>query len=169
MKKTLLINIIIALIWISCTPLGVSMKKNQENEKTEDSTVQQTRYEPPASPVQLTFLDTLNRGNEITLENTDFQKEESVPVSEVVLNQAEAVVRYKIQLFASSQIETVRELKRQIETKVNLPLSISFESPYYKLLAGNFLQRAEAEKNLKNIKSLGYTDAWIISTKAANN
>jgi len=107
MKKTLLINIIIALIWISCTPLGVSMKKNQENEKTEDSTVQQTRYEPPASPVQLTFLDTLNRGSEITLENTDFQKEESVPVSEVVLNQAEAVVRYKIQLFASSQIETV--------------------------------------------------------------
>ncbi len=169
MKKTLIINIIIALIWISCTPLGVSRKKNQEDEKAEDSTVQQTRYEPPASPVQLTFLDTLNRGNEITLENTDFQKEESVPVSEVVLNQAEAVVRYKIQLFASSQIETVRELKRQIETKVNLPLSISFESPYYKLLAGNFLQRAEAEKHLKNIKSLGYTDAWIISTKAANN
>lgn len=168
MKKTLIFNIIVAIFWIGCTSLGVSRKNLQEDEKLEDSTIQPTRYEP-VSPAQLTFLDTLNRGNEITLENNDFQKEESVPVSEVALNQVEAAVRYKIQLFASSQIETVREMKRQVETKVNIPLSISFESPYYKLLAGNFMQRTEAEKHLKKIKSLGYTDAWIISTKTVNN
>lgn len=168
MKKTLLFNIIIALICIGCTSLGVSRKKVQEDEKPEDSTAQQTRYEP-SGPVQFTFLDTLNQGNEITLENTDFQKEESVPVSGVALNQAEAEVRYKIQLFASSQIETVRDLKRQVETKITLPLSISFESPYYKLLAGSFLQRTEAENHLKKLKNLGYTDAWIVSTKAVSN
>ncbi len=168
MKKALIFNIIIALIWIGCTSLGVSRKKNQDNEKPEDTTIEQTRYEP-SSPAQFTFLDTLNRGNEITLENTDFHKEESAPVSEVALNQAETAVRYKIQLFASSQIETVRDLKRQVEKKVNLPLSISFESPYYKLLAGSFLQRTEAETHLKKIKNLGYSDAWIISTKTVNN
>ncbi len=164
MKKTLIFNIITALICIGCTSLGVSRKKIQEDEKPEYNTVQQTQYES-TSPVQLTFLDTLNKGNEINLENTDFQKEESVPVSGMTLNQSETAVRYKIQLFASSQIETVREMKRQVETKVNLPLSISFESPYYKLLAGSFLQRTEAENNLKKLKSLGYNDAWIVSTK----
>ncbi|NLL15144.1 MAG: SPOR domain-containing protein [Fibrobacter sp.] len=168
MKKVLIFNILMALIWIGCTSLGVSRKKVLEDEKPEDSTVQSARYEP-TSPVQLTFLDTLNKGNEITLDNNDFHKEESVPGAGVVLSQTEAAVRYKIQLFASSQIETVRELKRQVETKVNLPLSISFESPYYKLLAGSFLQRTEAENQLKKIKSLGYTDAWIVSTKTASN
>ena len=153
MEKALIFNIIVALIWIGCTPLGVSRKKNQEDEKHQ-SAIEQTRSES-SSPAQLTFLDTLNRGNEITLESSDFQKEESVPIAEVALNQTETAVSYKIQLFASSQIETVRELKRQVEIKINLPLFIRFESPYYKLLAGNFLQRAEAEKQLQKIK------AWI--------
>ena len=54
-------------------------------------------------------------------------KEESVPAG-VALSQIEAA-RYKIQLFASSQIEIMRELKRQVETKVNLPLSIALSLP----------------------------------------
>lgn len=168
MKKGLIYTIIVTAVWIGCTPLGVKKKKAQEGERSEDSNiVQQSRYEP-TSPAHYTFLDTLNRGNEISLEASDFQKE-SAPVSEVVMQQAEATVRYKIQLFASSQIETIREQKRQIETKIKIPLSISFESPYYKLLAGNFVQRSEAELHLKKIKNLGYTDAWIVSTKAVNN
>lgn len=168
MRKGLIFTIIVATIWVGCTPLGITKKKTQESEGTEDSNVtQQNRYEP-TSPAHYTFLDTLNWGNEISMEDSDFQKE-TAPVSEVVMQQAEAAVRYKIQLFASSQIETIREQKRQIETKIKIPLSISFESPYYKLLAGNFAQRSEAELQLKKIKSLGYTDAWIVSTKAVNN
>ncbi|HEX3018877.1 MAG TPA: SPOR domain-containing protein [Chitinispirillaceae bacterium] len=168
MKKRLVFNLLMTTIWIGCTPLGISRKKTHETGNVEDtSAVQQTRYEP-SRPVQTTFLDTLNRGNEISLDNSAFQKE-SVPVSEVVVEQTEASIRYKIQLFASSQIETIREQKRNMESKIDIPLSISFESPYYKLLAGNFAQRAEAEQHLKKIKSLGYNDAWIISSKAGSN
>ena len=167
MKKVLIFNILMALIWIGCTSLGVSRKKVLEDEKPEDSTVQSARYEP-TSPVQLTFLDTLNKGNEITLDNNDFHKEESVPGAGVVLSQTEAAVRYKIQLFASSQIETVRELKRQVETKVNLPLSISFESPITSFWQVVSCREQRQKTNSKNKKP------WIYRcldcfTKTASN
>lgn len=161
MKKTLLLTAIALTLFAGCTPYGVAKKGQQE--KT-DEPVAETKYEP-SGPVSYTFLDTINRGKEITLSNSDFEKGTSSS-SNAAVYQNQASIYYKIQLFASSQIETVREQKREIENVIKLPLFISFESPYYKLLAGNFTQRTEAEEELKKIKKLGYTDAWIVSTKS---
>ncbi|NLE01409.1 MAG: SPOR domain-containing protein, partial [Fibrobacter sp.] len=67
---------------------------------------------------------------------------------------------------ASSQIESLRAKKREIEGSIKLPLVIVFETPYYKLLAGDFAERSEAEANITKLKKMGYADAWIVSSKA---
>ena len=74
-------------------------------------------------------------------------------------------MKYRIQLFASSQIEALREQKKVAEEKTNLPVFIAYEAPYYKLFAGDFIQKADAEGNLKKLKKIGYNDAWIVSSK----
>lgn len=168
MKKELILSAVVTTLLVNCTPYGVSKTVVQQEEESKNSDPVTVSRNESSGPVHLTFLDTLNRGNEIGLKISDSERA-SMPVSNTAMNQNESVIRYKIQLFASSQIETVRDQKREMEEKIDLPLSISFEAPYYKLLAGNFTQRASAEDNLKKLKKLGYTDAWIITTKSVNN
>ena len=49
---------------------------------------------------------------------------------------------------------------------VDLPVTVVFEPPYYKLLAGDFAQRSEAENCCAQLKKIRYNDAWIVRTAA---
>jgi hypothetical protein len=118
-------------------------------------------------PAQLTFIDTLNQEKEIRLSDADFKK--NIKQTSQTAGTS-STVKYRIQLFVSSRVETLREQKREAEVKTNLPMYISYEAPYYKLLAGDFDLRSDAENSLKKIKKIGYSDAWIVSSRntAAN-
>ena len=122
----------------------------------------------------LTFLDTLNKGREVAIRATDIVQQAALPVaqpSDTVLSSAEpkreaGVVpsRFRIQVLASTQEQAVKQEKNSLSAKTSLPLAISFESPYYKLFAGDFVQRGEAENSCAQLKKMGYNDAWIVRT-----
>ena len=142
----------------------------------------------------LTFLDTLNKGREVAISSADFSQQATVPVSLPALTQAplhaelradtasgqfpaeqkrEAGVvpsHYKIQILAGTQEQQIKKEKTNLAMKINLekinnlPISISFETPYYKLFAGDFALRSEAENYCAHLKKIGYTDAWIVRT-----
>jgi hypothetical protein len=128
-----------------------------------------------------TFLDTLNRGRELMIVHPDsFRQSVTAKAAaseyggvsqteggELMLDTREAGVvpsRYMVQVLASTSQVQVKQEKKKLAAKIKLPLFISFESPYYKLLAGNASQRGEAENILAQIKQLGYNDAWIVRT-----
>jgi len=116
--------------------------------------------------VQYTFLDTLNRGNELQLSDNDFSTESNRVENDIASAVTATETRYRVQLLASSRIETIREQKKEIEKKISEPVVIGYEAPYYKLYAGNFLKRQEAQVLLPKLKRLGFQDAWVVSTKA---
>jgi hypothetical protein len=130
-----------------------------------------------------TFLDTLNSGKELIIANPDSAQPSSAAKPAAIGNDAgdqidgdntpgeqrEAGVvpsRFMVQVLASTSLQQVKQEKRKLAAKIKLPLSISYEAPYYKLFAGNAPQRDEAENVLAQIKKLGYNDAWIVRTAA---
>ena len=111
-----------------------------------------------------TFLDTINRGNELALTIDDFEKNGEQKVAIVTSHKGSGVeARYRIQVFASNRIETIREKKKELEKQIKEEVVIGYEAPYYKLYAGSFQRRQDAKIMLPKLKKLGYLDAWIVS------
>jgi hypothetical protein len=141
------------------------------------------------NPPPQTFLDTINKGREVGITNADYVPQAQIPAPPTVAAASVSVKtpaettatvvkiepkveagvvpsRFKIQILASTIQDQVKKEKNTLATKSELPLVISFEAPYYKLYAGDFTQRSDAESNLAQIKALGYKDAWIVRTAA---
>jgi hypothetical protein len=134
-----------------------------------------------------TFLDTLNNGREVSLTGADFSAPSVAQKPAVQGNAAQQAAdtlsgaitagpkheagvvpsRFKIQILAGTQEQQVKKEKNVLAAKISLPVSVSFEAPYYKLFAGDFAQRIEAETWCAQLKNLGYNDVWIVRTAAA--
>jgi hypothetical protein len=117
-----------------------------------------------------TYLDTLNRGRELSLANdyselksTAAQDEdEKTGASEKTELAPDGSDGFRIQCMAGNDIEKVKAFKRQFESKLIYPAAIVFDDPYYKLQAGSFTTRNAAEAALREIKAAGYSEAWIV-------
>ena len=114
-----------------------------------------------------TFLDTMNRGREFTLTEKDFTPimAETSAVSDVKGDRTEVPNGFRVQCFASSQIERVRAEQKMLESKIRYGVYIVFSAPYYKLLVGDFVKRGDADAACAKLKELGYSDAWVLRTK----
>ncbi|MGA2507400.1 MAG: SPOR domain-containing protein [Chitinispirillaceae bacterium] len=140
-----------------------------------------------------TFLDTLNKGREVSITAADIGAQSApvpAPAPAIVPVPAPAAApdtfagrpsgepkreagvvpsRFRVQILASTQEQQVREEKNNVAAKIkladiDLPVTVVFEAPYYKLLAGDFAQRSEAENCCAQLKKIGYNDAWIVRT-----
>lgn len=120
----------------------------------------------------LTNLDTLNAGKEVYLSESELAPAAAALVQSVPApaqagaggGKSATVEGFRIQCFASAQIENAREEKRKLEQKTSLPIYILFMDPYYKILVGDFKTRDAAEKTRGDLKNSGYKDAWIMAS-----
>ncbi len=147
------------------TPQATRKQKAVPEEGTEGSTTAIIE-ERPAGSIQYTFLDTINRGNELFLSDEDFDRSDRHNTIEN--SSAGEVTRYRIQVFASNRIETVREQKKKLEALIKEQVLIGYEAPYYKLYAGDCSKRQEAQVILAKLKKIGYLDAWIVTNNVAS-
>jgi hypothetical protein len=162
-KKVFLISSL-ALI-ISCAPAVI----NKSVESTVEPEIEKpVPIVPETTPgVQQTFLDTLNQHNEIGVSSSDFGKEIQPTVIQTVEQSNTGLeIRYRIQMYASSNVESLREQKRMVERKIDLPFFLTYDAPFFKLFIGDFKSRIEAESYLSKIKKHGYTDAWIVTARS---
>jgi cell division septation protein DedD len=118
-----------------------------------------------------TFLDTLNRGREVTVSANDLPVLEVVPAvnfsSEKIAAAAEP--RFRIQILASSQIDMARREKVNAENVMKQPVFMASEQSLYKLYVGDFKTRAEAEAALPEVRKQGYKDAWVVNAKVTQS
>lgn len=121
----------------------------------------------PQNNSNLTFIDTLNKGKEAVLSENDFITTQVAKTGNynAATVQSESVAHYRIQVFASSQAEKTKEYKKKLEKQFAVPMTIVFEAPHYKLYAGDFSKRTDADTLLLKIKKLGYQDAWVVLIK----
>ena len=73
------------------------------------------------------------------------------------------VTGYRVQLYATNDIDEANAKKATAEAAFpDEWFYIEYDPPTYKLRAGNFLSRSEAESFLQTLQSAGYPDAWIV-------
>jgi hypothetical protein len=132
-----------------------------DNPKKAQANTAQSRQDS-VSAVKTTFIDSLNKTNEVGIsDNEKLKAPEENPQEKAKTGEAAATL-FAVQVVASSQIETIRQEKENLQGKLKLPLFIKNESPYYKLIAGAFPDRESTLPTLDKIKGLGYRDAFIV-------
>jgi len=161
--KYIIFSISLLLFSFSCT----SSKKVIPRE---DVNVKETSgYDERFDPLSLDDDD-------IVIESTQKQDEETKPeraarkpkdkVQEFITEQE--VDGYRIQVYASRSIEgaTVAQQKAKDEFEpMNHKVYMIFETPFYRIRIGDFVDKISAEEVVETVKSMGYDQAFLVSGK----
>jgi cell division septation protein DedD len=75
---------------------------------------------------------------------------------------ADTVIVYRVQFYATSNLAEAEDVMRRARGTLADSLAIDFETPYYKLKAGPFAKRVEAEKLVAKLRASGYESAWVV-------
>jgi len=168
MKRSLLVFMILPIIAGCAAPARSSYNDVESREPVPVRNVktmeaQKIEYSSNTQST-LTFLDTLNRGKEVSLSEDDVavlnvggSAPSASPVRSVEVNEP----RFRVQILASGQIDVARQEKIRAETSTGLPVFLSSEQALFKLYVGEFQTRDEAEAVLPEIRKT-YRDAWIV-------
>jgi len=79
---------------------------------------------------------------------------------------AEITQGFRVQLFASTSIDESNAAKAEAEMHFTDEwFYIVYDPPTYKLRAGNFLTRFDADKFARQLADKGYRDAWVVPEK----
>ncbi|HSG27992.1 MAG TPA: SPOR domain-containing protein, partial [Candidatus Krumholzibacterium sp.] len=70
---------------------------------------------------------------------------------------------YRVQLFATSDLERARELKKNVMAETGLAVYIEYEGGLYKVRAGDFSGREDAAA-ARTVLVERYPDCWIVKT-----
>ncbi|PNQ74032.1 translation initiation factor IF-2 [Hanstruepera neustonica] len=73
--------------------------------------------------------------------------------------------RYKIQIFSGNRHDDAQKAKSKLQAKLpNLPVSLEFETPNYKVWVGNFRSRLEADRSLVKVQK-EFQNAFVFKPK----
>ncbi len=115
-------------------------------------------------------------------DDTDDEPTETVKDSEgVIIPDATIMKRiqgYRIQIMSVSNKTTADTISKQLldrwesarkgsmsyTYRDNIPIYIEYYEPFWKIRIGNYKSKPDAENQLKDIKRLGYADAWIVQS-----
>ncbi len=68
---------------------------------------------------------------------------------------------FRVQIFTSRLYNEANRERAIAEEIFNIPVHLDYEVPYYKLRVGDFVDRAEAEAMISEIRTIGYRNAWV--------
>ena len=72
---------------------------------------------------------------------------------------------FRVQILATRYFEYADSLAISISSKINDSVYVEFETPNYKVRAGDFINRDSAELLQKELLKMGYKTAWILRTR----
>jgi hypothetical protein len=85
-----------------------------------------------------------------------------IPKDTLVM-QEEIVQGFRVQVFSSSGVDEANLMKNIVQEKfINDSVYVVYDPPVYKVRAGDFLNRYEANQRLQDFVAGGYRDAWIV-------
>ncbi|MBL7960647.1 SPOR domain-containing protein [bacterium] len=163
--KPYFLNIFILLI--SCTGVKETVAPRIESEGSNDPEKQEkVRFDESFDPL------TLNDDTWVIEKKSHLHKNQMVTSVETDERDAadekemkeQIVFGFRVQLYSTTDYYMALGVRDEAGSKLQDDIYVDYEQPYYKVRAGNFTMRENAEE-IKNIaKSLGYTDAWVIQT-----
>jgi hypothetical protein len=78
----------------------------------------------------------------------------------------ETIPGFRAQVMFTSEIEEANSVRDSISNILPEEWNyVVYETPYYKIRVGNFIDRADANMMVKKLSSLGFKDAWVVPDK----
>lgn len=71
---------------------------------------------------------------------------------------------FRVQIHAGESRGEAEQLANEAQTRLQVPAYTTFESPFYKVRLGDFLDRAEALALRERVRGYGYPGAWVVTT-----
>ncbi|HUU44920.1 MAG TPA: SPOR domain-containing protein [Acidobacteriota bacterium] len=71
----------------------------------------------------------------------------------------------QVQFLATTNLTEARDVKERAETALKDSVRLEFETPYYKLCTGRFVDYDEAEALAVRLRRMGYESAWVVRVK----
>lgn len=82
----------------------------------------------------------------------------------------EFIQGYRVQVLATTSYDEVNTVKGTIEGQMpDEWFYVVYDAPTYKLRAGNFRERYEADRFAKLLAEKGYRDAWVVPERVYKN
>lgn len=98
------------------------------------------------------------------------RKDTSNPTTDLPAQPQELIQGYRVQVFATTGYDDVTRLKGAVEAQFpDQWFYLVYDAPTYKLRAGNFLERYEADRFARVLAEKGYRDAWVVPEKVNKN
>lgn len=144
---------------------GCSGAKEAEDSRSSEAEEELRRYEQSFRPSDYdmdpkVFLSELKRDDERAAQPHD-----------PAVTEAPVIVQgFRVQLLATTSIDEANT--RKAEAEASFPdqwFYITFDAPNYKLRAGNFVSRADAEQYSKQMADQGFPDAWTVPDRVIKN
>ncbi len=171
MRNTLLLSTLAVLVF-GCASKTKVEKKTPETTRRPTSTT--TTTPPPSqksSGYDESFDPTSVKDVAFTIprktEKKMVQSQTAVPVSvDTTASDTSwvTVQGYQLQLLQTENGAQVRETLRTAILDLNTEVEIVYDAPYYKLRAGKFLNRYDAELLQSVADAKGYANSWVVRT-----
>lgn len=71
---------------------------------------------------------------------------------------------YRVQLFSTTDYYAALRARNEALIRFDREIYFDFESPYYKIRMGDFINRQEAEAVKDQARQFGYHEAWVVQT-----
>ncbi|MBI5475483.1 MAG: SPOR domain-containing protein [Ignavibacteriales bacterium] len=110
--------------------------------------------------------------NDVATILRDEKKERDIIEAAKVLKIAppETIPGFRAQVMFTPEIDEANQLRDSISNILPDEWNyMVYETPYYKIRVGNFIDRAEANMMVKRLTSLGFKDAWVVPDKIIKN
>ena len=72
---------------------------------------------------------------------------------------------YRIQLFASNNIQSARQMKKKLHTQIEDSIYIVKDEALYRIQFGDYTNRIIAETKVDSMRKYGWPRAWIVTRK----
>jgi hypothetical protein len=77
----------------------------------------------------------------------------------------QTVPGYQVQLLQTEDAKLARSTVREAILALNVDVETIYEAPYYKIRAGNFVNRYDAEQLQNLATEKGYANCWVVRTQ----
>jgi hypothetical protein len=170
-EYTMLKRIIYTIIYILLLELFFGCASTQKNIPTDSSPTGVPQMDESFDPLTLND-DDINFQKVSDDSNNKLETSVTLPSEEVRELENKLIDGFRIQVLSTKDLEkatTAKQMVLEHLQSLNLEAYMDFDSPYYKIRIGDFLNREEAEDFLGLVKVGGYPTAWIVPSKVWTN
>jgi hypothetical protein len=144
---------------------GSSGKGKETNEiKKNDTLNLKEDFDITPFMTKIDLIDSIPEANQSKNNKLDIWYDyDTVPSSSILKKQQRQSAGYRVLILTTDNLEEANSIKSEIYFKTDQkPVYITFEPPFYKIKAGDFLYQTEASEFGFKLNQMGYTETKVI-------